>query len=62
MDTSAYSTFDSAQLCKRVKEVSSMAEIKKNGYSWKSGRVYNPKADKQKQTEFKKEGIIEQLE
>lgn len=61
MDTSAYSTFDSKEAQQRVKEIGSMVEIKKNGYSWKSGRAYNPKADKHRQTEFKKEGIVQGL-
>lgn len=61
MDTWAYSTFDSKEVQQRVKEIGSMVEIKKNGYSWKSGRAYNPKADKHRQTQFKKEGIVQGL-
>ena len=59
MDTRAYSAFNSKEIQEGVKEIGGMVKIKKNGYSWKSGRPYNPRADKEEQIKFRTGGIIE---
>lgn len=57
MDIAEVSVINPAELWKWAKEISYLVQVKKNGYSWKSGRPYNPRGSKQEQEAFKQEGI-----
>ena len=57
MDIREDSIADPAQVQQGAKEISRMVQAKKNGYSWKSGRPYNPRGRGEEQEAFREEGI-----